>query len=157
MVLIIRQIQEVVRRDVRWIARTYVLHPSTQNNRGRHRARAYLLDQGGNQLSITMCTEHATQPKASADLDRHVHPDNTSLFLHPYLVSLHLAQVPELLYQVLMHRLCFRRTSCRRHDRCTDALYGYAHRCYLRRFALLPDSQGCGRIESVGPLACLLV
>ena len=63
----------------------------------------HLLHQGGDQGSIPLLAQHASQPQAGADLQGHRHPNHPAWLLHPDLIGLHLPQVPRLLHQVFMY------------------------------------------------------
>ena len=52
-----------------------------------------------------MLAQYATQPKPGSHLRGHGHPDDASLFLHPDLVGLHLAQIMGLGDEMLVHPL----------------------------------------------------
>jgi len=49
-----------------------------------------------------------SQPQAGTHLDRQGQPDHSSLRLYPQLIRLHLAQVPGLLDQMLLHSAALR-------------------------------------------------
>jgi len=68
-------------------------------------AAAYTLDQPTNQRHIAMDTNFASEPHACLDHQGQCHPHDVTLFLDPYFIGLHMAEVPWLLHQMFLNGL----------------------------------------------------